>query len=49
VKCPHCTNRSETMIEYVGRTANFFIYLCNVCGKTFGVKRDGDKIERGES
>jgi hypothetical protein len=34
------------MIEYLGCTQNFWMYLCNVCGKTFGVKRDGSEAER---
>lgn len=37
--CAHCTNADNSMIEFIGLTEFFLVYLCNVCGKTFGIRK----------
>lgn len=41
--CPHCQNDDERMMEEINRRelslGYLIIYLCQVCGNTFLVKR----------
>jgi len=37
LKCPHCRNDDETMMELLGIHKGSKYYLCGVCIKNFGI------------
>ena len=43
MKCPHCTNQDESMIELVFEKLLVYVYLCGICSKTFLVIKDKKK------
>ena len=39
VICPHCQNDDMKMIELIWQTAIAFYYQCNVCSKSFSIRK----------
>ena len=39
IKCPHCSNSDERLIEWLVSTVLFDIYTCAVCSKSFQIKK----------
>ena len=39
IKCPHCSNPDESLIEWIKRIEGIkTIYLCIVCGREFEIE-----------
>lgn len=41
LKCPHCQNDDEDLIEVVQTRKHYLMCVCEVCAKMFEVRLDG--------